>query len=100
MIGTYIIGGLVGLIGIIFCLARKKFSRAGILFLCVCVLTGSTIILSIPALHMHGPEPDWTAVAISWIVNICVILAFAWYSISSIVKSRTEQGDNSSTTSN
>jgi Ca2+/Na+ antiporter len=93
MIATYLFGVLVGLFGIIYSLVKKNFSRAGILFIYLCVLTGSTLILSLPALHMHGPEPNWTTVGIAWVVNICVLLVFIWYSIKPTKKSNIENND-------
>lgn len=84
MIATYLFGVLMGVSGMIFSLVRRHYSRAAALFIFLCILTISTLLLSLPALHMHGPEPDWTAVAIAWVANICVLLVFVWYSIGSI----------------
>lgn len=87
MITIYLLGVLVGLFTIIYSFAGNNYSRSVTLFIYLCVLTGTTLILSLPALHMHGPKPNLIAVGIAWVVNSSILLFYILYAIKRVSKS-------------
>jgi hypothetical protein len=76
MIGAYLFGVLMGIIGLIHCIFNGRGVRALVIIVCLAGFTISTFYLSLPMLHMHGPSPDKSALSLAWIANIVAIIIF------------------------